>query len=100
AAKVFPDGRTGLTWREAKGKKAVNQEEVAQLYENLWREYLDENPRLKVVIRNARGIQDKFGQKGHICQATTLWKLRAEMLTGDSFDHVQTETVVKEIEDE
>ena len=28
AAKVFEDGRTGLTWREAKGRRAVNMAEL------------------------------------------------------------------------
>lgn len=35
AAKVFEDGSTGLTWREAKGRKAVNAEETARLYRKL-----------------------------------------------------------------
>jgi hypothetical protein len=32
AAKVFADGSTGLSWREAKGKRAVNADEVRALY--------------------------------------------------------------------
>lgn len=75
AAKVFEDGKTGLTWREAKGKKAVNQEQVSDLYTLLWREYLEENPALLLVLKAATGLSDKFGQAGHCCQATVLWKL-------------------------
>lgn len=31
AAKIFEDGSTGLTWKQAKGRKAVNQEECSVL---------------------------------------------------------------------
>lgn len=36
AAKVFEDGSTGLGWRDAKGKRAVNMPEVRRLYSRLW----------------------------------------------------------------
>lgn len=78
AAKVFEDGKTGLTWREAKGKKAVNQEQVSQFYDLLWREYLEENPDLLKVLKEASGLSDRFGQSGRCCQATSLWKLSHE----------------------
>lgn len=45
-AKVFADGTTGLSWREAKGKRAVNADEVRALYSVLWDEYIAENPHL------------------------------------------------------
>ncbi len=35
AAKVFEGGLTGLTWREAKGKKALNADAVRALYSQL-----------------------------------------------------------------
>lgn len=35
AAKVFADGSTGLYWRDAKGKKAVNAQACAMLYSQL-----------------------------------------------------------------
>ena len=35
AAKVFEDGTTGLSWRDAKGRKHVNVEEVETLYKGL-----------------------------------------------------------------
>lgn len=76
AAKVFEDGSTGLTWREAKGRKAVNQEECAILYGQLWAEYIQTNPSLLTVLRSARGLSDMFGQPGHVCQATELWRIR------------------------
>lgn len=85
AAKVFEDGSTGLGWREAKGRKAVNADEVSRLYEDLWRLYMELNPELYEVLVNASGLQDKYGQKGHNCQATTLWKLRNEYLAGLTF---------------
>ncbi|KKL82110.1 hypothetical protein LCGC14_1988010 [marine sediment metagenome] len=76
AAKVLSGGETGLTWREAKGKKAVNQEEVTKLYSLLWDEYTAENPHLLEVLKEASGLQDCYGQPGHCCQATELWRIR------------------------
>lgn len=82
AAKVFEDGSTGLHWREAKGKTAVNMVEVSRYYEDLWRVYMEHHPELYPVLAAASGLSDKFGQKGHNCQATVLWKLRNEYLLG------------------
>ncbi len=76
AAKVFADGSTGLGWREAKGRKPINIGEVSRLYEELWRVYLEENPELLIFLREQTGLSDVFGQSGHNCQATVLWKLR------------------------
>lgn len=75
-SKIFSDGSTGLGWREAKGKTAVNIEEVRQLYAQLWDEYLGENPHLVKVLKEASGLSDIFGQPGHACQATELWRIR------------------------
>ncbi len=80
AAKIFEDGSTGLTWREAKGRKPVNVEEVEKLYFDLWLEYLKENPYLMYDLIEASGLSDKFGQKGHMCQATVLWEIRGFLL--------------------
>lgn len=80
AAKIFADGSTGLTWREAKGKRAVNAAEVRALYGVLWDEYIAENPQLLAVIKSASGLQDLFGQAGHACQATELWRIRCAAL--------------------
>ena len=76
AAKVFADGSTGLSWREAKGRKPVNAAETRTLYAVLWDEYIAENPALLRLIVEASGLQDMFGQSGHCCQATELWRIR------------------------
>lgn len=78
AAKVFEDGSTGLHWKAAKGRAAINQTEVNGLYEKLWRQYIQENPELLGVLLSATGLSDKFGQPGHMCQATILWTIRNE----------------------
>ena len=79
AAKVFEDGSTGLDWRSAKGRRAVNRAEVSALYSRLWDEYVEENPELLDVLRAASGLSDKFGQNGHVCQATELWRIRNQL---------------------
>lgn len=76
SAKIFEDGSTGLTWREAKGRRAVNQPECAEIYSRLWDEYISENPSLIDILRAASGLSDIFGQAGHCCQATELWRIR------------------------
>jgi len=76
AAKVFEDGSTGLTWRQAKGRRAVNQDVCARFYGLLWREYVAENPELHAVLRRFSGLSDMFGKVGHCCQATELWAIR------------------------
>lgn len=84
AAKVFEDGRTGCSWREAKGRRAVNMSEVQVLYSRLWDEYLSENAQLLSVLAAASGVSDIFGQAGHCCQATELWRIREEHLSQPS----------------
>lgn len=76
AAKVFEDGSTGLVWQEAKGRRAVNTNELAILYLTLWDEYIEENPHLLKVLKMVSGVSDKFGQRGHVCQATELWRIK------------------------
>lgn len=78
AAKVFADGRTGLSWREAKGKRPINIDDVHALYVGLWRLYLVEHPDLVPVLKAASGLSDIFGRPGSVCQATVLWTLRDE----------------------
>lgn len=78
ARKVFEDGRTGLTWREAKGRKPVNIAECRQLYSDLWDIYILANIHLLDVLKAQSGLSDMFGQKGHCCQATELWRIRNE----------------------
>lgn len=84
SSKVFSeaDGRPpGLkaeqSWRDAKGRRALNQEAVSILYHRLWEEYLEENLYLLDVLRAASGLSDIFGQPGHMCQASVLWYIRA-----------------------
>lgn len=80
AAKIMPDGRTGLTWKEVKGKWCTNPEFCKKFYHQLWEEYLKENPDLVPILLNATGVSDMFGKKGSNCQATSLWKIRQDYL--------------------
>lgn len=63
-------------WKEAKGKKAINQDELNVYYSYLWDIYIEENPDLLTIIKQASGLSDIFGQEGHCCQATELWRIR------------------------
>ena len=76
AAKVFPDGSTGFSWRAAKGKLAVNHVYLVSFYASLWNEYIKQHPELLEVLRKASGLSDIFGQPGSVCQATELWRIR------------------------
>lgn len=80
AAKVFDDGSTGLSWREAKGRKAVNQAECSKLYSQLWDTYIEQHPELHETLAQSSGLSDMFGQAGRCCQATELWRIRCQML--------------------
>jgi hypothetical protein len=84
AAKIFEDGATGLTWKEAKGRRAVNMDEVRLLYSRLWDAYIAENPHLLEVIVGASGLSDVFGQEGNACQASELWRIRNAHLASSS----------------
>lgn len=76
AKKVFANGETGLHWRQAKGRKAINMKECAEWYEYLWLKYIEENEDLIDVIYHSSGFQDTFGQTGHVCQAEEIWKIK------------------------
>jgi len=80
AAKIFEDGSTGLTWKEAKGRKPINHKEVSKLYKDLWRTYLKNNPHLVRGLLQQSGLCDMFGQEGHNCQAIILWEIRNEIM--------------------
>lgn len=80
SSKIFADGNPAKNWRDAKGRRALNQDEVSALYVQLWREYFLENSYLVEVLLNASGISDRYGQAGHNCQAEVLWNLRQEYL--------------------
>lgn len=63
AAKKFEDPKTGaivsgLTWREAKGRRAVNADEVRRLYAVLSDEYIYEHRELIEILTAASGISD------------------------------------------
>lgn len=89
-AKVFEDGQTGMYWRLAKGKKPVNVEEVRQLYSQLWDEYIEENPELKDILLHSTGLSDQFGQPGHACQATELWRIKQRLHLRQTFSWSQS----------
>lgn len=76
AMKVLPDGRTGLSVKEAKGQFAVNQDDCVRAYDRWWKEWIDENRSLRLKIIKATGLSDIFGQTGHACQAEVLWRIK------------------------
>ena len=78
AMKVFKDGSSGLHWRQAKGRFAINQADCEAAYQRWWAEYIDENDYL-LILRQATGLSDMFGQQGRMCQATVLWNIRNEI---------------------
>jgi hypothetical protein len=75
AMKIFADGSTGLSWRAAKGRQAVNQEACAAAYAQWWNEWVEQE-QLLPILQAASGVSDVFGQPGHVCQATVLWNIR------------------------
>ena len=81
-AKIFDDGKTGLNWKDVKGKVCINQQYVKDLYEWLWEEYIRENPELHQILVDATGLSDIFGKEGGTCQADTLWKIRHKLING------------------
>lgn len=82
AAKVFEDGSTGLSWQEAKGRKPVNPVVLAAYYSGLWDQYIAEHPELLDILKKVSGLSDIFGQPGHVCQATELWRIREKHING------------------
>lgn len=78
SAKIFDDGSTGLHWKDAKGRRAINATECVILYENLWRQYISEHPELLYVLKRASGLSDMFATRGSVNQAQVLWKIRNE----------------------
>lgn len=73
--KIFEDGTTSLSWRQAKGKKPVNIKECRIYYSYLWNLYFKENPYLLEVIKQYKGFSDIFGQAGHACQAEEIYRI-------------------------
>lgn len=85
-AKVFSCGTTGLSIKEAKGKRPTNGRELRVLYSTLWDEYIQENPQLLPILFAATGLSDRFGQRGHCCQATELWRIKNSYQVNYSVD--------------
>lgn len=79
AMKVFEDGSTGLSWRQAKGRRATNAFACAEAYELWWYEWINQEGLLPVLWA-ASGLSDMFGQAGHVCQAEVLWRIRGKDL--------------------
>ncbi len=77
-AKVFEGGVTRLSWREAKGKTPINIKELTVYYARLWDQYFKENPKLLDVIKKYNGFTDRYGQKGHNCQAKEILRIKKE----------------------
>lgn len=75
AMKILEDGRTGLWWKEAKGKRAVNQAECSKAYDLWWLEWVRQE-NLLPILQAARGLSDMFGKAGSVCQAEVLWRIR------------------------
>jgi hypothetical protein len=75
-SKVFANGQKNLPIKLAKGRRAINAIACAKLYSELWDAYIAAHPELIEVLRAATGLSDKFGQEGHVCQATELWRIR------------------------
>lgn len=73
--KIFEDGSTGLSWKEAKGKKPINAEDSRAYYSALWDCYFEQNPELYEVIKQYNGFSDIFGQPGHACQAEEIYRI-------------------------
>jgi hypothetical protein len=79
--KILPDGRTNLTWRQAKGHRAINAPACTEAYRQWWVEYISEHPDLLTLIQQATGLSDMFGREGSVCQADILWTIRNESLS-------------------
>lgn len=77
--KVFDDGKTNLTWRQAKGKTPINAKQAREYYSQLWDLYIAKHPELLIVLKQHSGLSDIFGQKGHCCQAEELWRIRNQV---------------------
>ena len=75
-AKILEDGSTNHSWMDVKGKQAVNQKEVSELYSELWTEYFLENQYLINVLNEYNGFSDIFGQRNHCCQAVEIYRIK------------------------
>lgn len=78
AAKIFVENGqlvTGKGWREAKGRRAENANDIMSLYAQWWAEWVEQEGLLP-VLKTATGLSDMFGREGSVCQAMVLWTIR------------------------
>lgn len=83
ARKMFRIGDhlfSGLSIKEAKGKKPVNIDDCKSFYSQLWDEFISENSDLLLVIKEYNGFSDIFGQEGHQCQAEEIFRIRNSLI--------------------
>ena len=66
----------GLSIKEAKGKFPINMEACKEFYSQCWDEYFYNNPDLYDLINQYNGFSDIFGQKGRVCQAEEIYRIR------------------------
>lgn len=93
ASKIFADGKTGLSVKECKGRKAINMNKVSKLYEKLWELYLKENPELIEELLKYNGYTDIFGKEGCQCQAKSIYRIVSNIRK----ERGETMTNVKEL---
>ena len=78
--KILEDGTTGHDWRSAKGKKAINLPQCVAMYRGWWIEYINENPHLLQILKQASGLSDMFAyEQTPCCQAEELWLIRNQV---------------------
>ena len=82
ARKLFENGVSGLSVKEAKGKRPVNIDDCRDYYSQLWQEFFQENPELLLEISQYNGFSDIFGQENHCCQAEEIYLIAKERLIG------------------
>jgi hypothetical protein len=85
AFKIFSDGSTGLTWKEAKGRRAVNMKDAHIYYSKLWDMYISENPELMHILMQQSGLQNRYAREGTCNQAQELWRIRKAEVVKDAY---------------
>lgn len=80
--KLFDGYVSGLSIKEAKGKKPINIEACRKFYSQLWNEYFDAHPEFVIELSQYNGFSDIFGQAGHACQAEEVYRIMKERVTG------------------
>jgi len=75
--KVFADGTTGLTIKQAKGKRAINHLACVVAYHHWWVEWVFQEDLLP-ELKSKSGLSDIFGSESSVCQADVLWDIRNE----------------------